>query len=150
MAAKKRAKRVVGWKENAALPDLNIVSVIAKIDTGAFSSSIHCHRIEAFIKNTQEWVRFSLLDPEHEAYNNKIFELPISDVREVKSSNGLTESRYFVRARIQLNDRIIDTELSLTDRSEMKFPVLLGRKFLMNRFLVDVAKVHTSKKSIQN
>jgi hypothetical protein len=91
-----------------------------------------------------------LLDPEHEAYNNKIFELPISDVREVKSSNGLTESRYFVRAKIQLNDRIIDTELSLTDRSEMKFPVLLGRKFLMNRFLVDVAKVHTSKKSMQN
>ena len=109
MAAKKRAKRVVGWKENAALPDLNIVSVIAKIDTGAFSSSIHCHRIEAFIKNSQEWVRFSLLDPEHEAYNNKLFELPISDVREVKSSNGLTESRYFVRARIQLNHRIIDT-----------------------------------------
>ena len=91
-----------------------------------------------------------MLDPEHEAYNNKIFELPISDVREVKSSNGLTESRYFVRARIQLNHRIIDTELSLTDRSEMKFPVLLGRKFLMNRFLVDVAKVHTSKKSMQN
>jgi hypothetical protein len=142
--------QIIGRIERMDIPEWFLFGLEAKIDTGAFSSSIHCHRIEAFIKYTQEWVRFSLLDPEHEAYNNKIFELPISDVREVKSSNGLTESRYFVRARIQLNDRIIDTELSLTDRSEMKFPVLLGRKFLMNRFLVDVAKVHTSKKSMQN
>lgn len=142
--------QIIGRIERMDIPEWFLFGLEAKIDTGAFSSSIHCHRIEAFIKNTLEWVRFSLLDPEHEAYNNKIFELPISDVREVKSSNGLTESRYFVRARIQLNDRIIDTELSLTDRSEMKFPVLLGRKFLMNRFLVDVAKVHTSKKSMQN
>jgi hypothetical protein len=142
--------QIIGRIERMDIPEWFLFGLEAKIDTGAFSSSIHCHRIEAFIKKTQEWVRFSLLDPEHEAYNNKIFELPISDVREVKSSNGLTESRYFVRARIQLNHRIIDTELSLTDRSEMKFPVLLGRKFLMNRFLVDVAKVHTSKKSMQN
>jgi hypothetical protein len=142
--------QIIGRIERMDIPEWFLFGLEAKIDTGAFSSSIHCHRIEAFIKNTQEWVRFSLLDPEHEAYNNKVFELPISDVREVKSSNGLTESRYFVRAKIQLNDRIIDTELSLTDRSEMKFPVLLGRKFLMNRFLVDVAKVHTTKKSMQN
>ena len=142
--------QIIGRIERMDIPEWLLFGLEAKIDTGAFSSSIHCHRIEAFIKNSQKWVRFSLLDPEHEAYNNKIFELPISDVREVKSSNGLTESRYFVRARIQLNDRIIDTELSLTDRSEMKFPVLLGRKFLMNRFLVDVAKAHTSKKSMHN
>ena len=142
--------QIIGRIERMDIPEWLLFGLEAKIDTGAFSSSIHCHRIEAFIKNSQKWVRFSLLDPEHEAYNNKIFELPIYDVREVKSSNGLTESRYFVRARIQLNDRIIDTELSLTDRSEMKFPILLGRKFLMNRFLVDVAKVHTSKKSMQN
>ena len=142
--------QIIGRIERMDIPEWLLFGLEAKIDTGAFSSSIHCHRIEAFIKNSQKWVRFSLLDPEHEAYNNKIFELPISDIREVKSSNGLTESRYFVRAIIQLNHRIIDTELSLTDRSEMKFPVLLGRKFLMNRFLVDVAKVHTSKKSMQN
>ncbi len=142
--------QIIGRIERMDIPEWLLFGLEAKIDTGAFSSSIHCHRIEAFIKNSQKWVRFSLLDPEHEAYNNKIFELPISDIREVKSSNGLTESRYFVRAIIQLNHRIIDTELSLTDRSEMKFPVLLGRKFLMNRFLVDVAKAHTSKKSMHN
>ena len=95
-------------------------------------------------------MRFSLLDPEHEAYNNKVFELPIYDVREVKSSNGVTESRYFVRAKIAINHRNIDTELSLTDRSEMKFPVLLGRKFLMNRFLVDVSQAYTSENTFQN
>ncbi len=142
--------QIIGRIERMDIPEWLLFGLEAKIDTDAFSSSMHCHRIEAFIKNSQKWVRFSLLDPEHEAYNNKIFELPISDIREVKSSNGLTESRYFVRAIIQLNHRIIDTELSLTDRSEMKFPVLLGRKFLMNRFLVDVAKVHTSKKSMHN
>ena len=90
--------QIIGRIERMDIPEWFLFGLEAKIDTGAFSSSIHCHRIEAFIKNTQEWVRFNLLDPEHEAYNNKIFELPISDVREVKSSNGLTESRYFVRA----------------------------------------------------
>lgn len=142
--------QIIGRIERIDIPEWLLFGLEAKIDTGAFSSSIHCHRIEAYKNKTQNWVRFSLLDPEHEAYNNKVFELPIYDVREVKSSNGVTESRFFVRAQIEINHRNIDTELSLTDRSEMKFPVLLGRKFLMNRFLVDVAQVHTSENSLQN
>lgn len=142
--------QIIGRIERINIPEWLLFGLEAKIDTGAFSSSIHCHRIEAFKNKTQDWVRFSLLDPEHEAYNNKVFELPIYDVREVKSSNGVTESRYFVRAKIAINHRNIDTELSLTDRSEMKFPVLLGRKILINRFLVDVSKAHTSENTFQN
>ncbi|NBW70108.1 MAG: hypothetical protein EBR32_01665 [Bacteroidetes bacterium] len=131
---------IIGRLERINIPNWDLIGLEAKVDTGAYSSSIHCNHIHAFEKNGQQWVRFQLLDPEHSAYNHKIFEVPISDVRDVKSSNGSVESRFFVSTVIELNDQTIETELSLTDRSEMKYPVLLGRKFLLNRFLVDVSR----------
>ena len=140
----KNELHIIGRLERINLPNWDLIGLEAKVDTGAYSSSIHCSHIYSFEKNNEIWVRFQLLDPEHSAYNHKTFEVPVSDVRDVKSSNGSVESRYFVSTIIELNKQLIEAELSLTDRSEMKYPVLLGRKFLLNRFLVDVSKSNVS------
>ncbi|HAW78348.1 MAG TPA: hypothetical protein DF712_21820 [Balneola sp.] len=137
-------KKVIGRLEIVDLPDWNIEEIEAKIDTGAYSSSLHCHNIEEYQKNDKKWVKFNLLDPDHPSYNERLFTLPVSDIREVKSSNGQTELRVFIKTKICFFEYVHEIELSLTNRSEMKYPLLIGRKFLKNKFLVDVSKKHLS------
>jgi len=144
----KKEKKIIGRLEFVDLPKWDIEQIEAKIDTGAFSSSLHCHNIEEFIKNDEKWVRFNLLDPDHNSYNDRLFSLPVHDSREVKSSNGQTELRVFVKTTISFFDDEFIIELSLTNRSEMKYPLLIGRKFLKNKFLVDVSKKHLKTNKI--
>ena len=139
---KKVAKKIIGRLEFVDLPKWEIEQIESKIDTGAFSSSLHCHNIEEYDKNNEKWVRFNLLDPDHSSYNDRLFSLPIHDTRDVKSSNGQTELRVFVKTKICFFNDEYDIELSLTNRSEMKYPLLIGRKFLKKKFLVDVSKKH--------
>jgi hypothetical protein len=135
-------KIIIGRLERVNFPDLHLEDIDAKIDTGAYSSSLHCHHIEKISKDGVACVRFNLLDPEHPAYNEREFTLPIHDERRVRSSNGIIQKRIFISTRLLLCDKIYQIELSLSDRSVMKYPVLLGRKFLRNRFIVDVAQKH--------
>lgn len=137
-------KEIIGRLEFVDLPVWDISHIEAKIDTGAFSSSLHCHNIEEFLKGDKKWVRFNLLDPEHPSYNERLFSLPVHDTREVKSSNGQTEVRVFIKTKISFFSTEFDIELSLTNRSEMKYPLLIGRKFLKSKFLVDVSKKNVS------
>ncbi len=141
---KTKKLHTVGRIELVDLPIWDITNIEAKIDTGAFTSSLHCHHIEEFKKKDNFWIRFNLLDPEHPSYNDKLIELPIFDKREVKSSNGASELRFFIRTEIGMFDNIYKIELSLTDRSEMKYPLLIGRKFIRNKFVVDVSKKNLS------
>jgi hypothetical protein len=143
---KKTNKEIIGRLEIVDLPKWDIKEIEAKIDTGAYSSSLHCHNIKEYEKNGAKWVKFNLLDPEHPSYNERLFSLPVSDIREVKSSNGQTELRVFIKTKIIFFNKEHDIELSLTNRSEMKYPILVGRKFLKNKFLVDVSKKNLSEK----
>ncbi len=141
-------KKIIGRLEYIDLPEWRVQDIEAKIDTGAYSSSLHCHQIELLKKNSVDIVRFNLLDPDHPAYNEKLFELPVHDVREVKSSNGLSEKRVFIKTTLLMFNKIYKIELSLADRSEMKYPLLIGRKFINKKFLVDVSKTNLSNKKI--
>lgn len=145
----KKSLHIIGRIESVDLPEWNIRDIEAKIDTGAYTSSLHCHHIEEFIKNDIPWIRFNLLDPEHAAYNDKLIELPIFDTREVKSSNGYKELRFFIKTEIGMFNKTFKIELSLTDRSEMKYPLLIGRKFIHKKFVVDVSKKHLSNRKIE-
>lgn len=137
---------IIGRIEHINFPEWDMFEINAKIDTGAYTSSLHCHHIEQFEKDGSEYVRFNLLDPSHDTYNERLFELPVYKVKSVKSSNGETEDRIIIKALIELMGKEIEAELSLTDRSEMRNPVLIGRKLIKNHFLVDVAKKYISKK----
>lgn len=139
-------QKIIGRIELVDLPEWNFENLEAKIDTGAYTSSMHCHDIEAFKKEGEDCIRFYVLDPDHDSYNEQEITMPIHDRREVKSSNGETELRYFIKTKIIFFERSYDIELSLTDRSAMKYPLLIGRKFLQKGpFLVDVTKKNLNK-----
>ncbi|MBO6586408.1 MAG: ATP-dependent zinc protease [Gracilimonas sp.] len=139
-------QQIIGRIELVNLPEWNFTDLEAKIDTGAFTSSLHCHHLEPFEKEGEPWIRFYMLDPDHEAYNEQMLEMPVFDKREVKSSNGDTELRYFIRTKIEFFRDVYSIEFSLTDRSAMKYPLLIGRKFLKKGpFMVDVTRKNLSK-----
>jgi hypothetical protein len=141
---KKISKPIVGRLEKIDLPEFSISNLDAKIDTGAYTSSLHCHHIESYDKDGENWVQFYVLDPEHPEYEAKLFSCPVHTVRRVKSSNGQIQERYTIKRKVKFFGKVRTIELSLTNRSEMKFPVLIGRKFLTNKFLVDVSKKYLS------
>lgn len=132
-------KKVIGRIEKIGFPNWEIDQLDAKVDTGAYTSSLHCHKINVVSKDDGEYVHFSLFDPKHPSYQDRIFESRLVKIRKVKSSNGTVQKRYTIKeiARFCGKNRAI--ELTLTDRSAMKYDLLLGRKFL-EHFLVDVSK----------
>jgi len=142
---KKSPKIIIGRLEKIFLPALSQNSLDAKIDTGAYTSSLHCHNIEIFEKDGKQWVRFNVLDPQHPEYEDKPFESPVYKIKKVRSSNGLVEERVVIKQRAHFTGKKRMIQLSLTDRSEMKFPVLIGRRFLSGRFIVDVSKKYLYK-----
>ena len=149
MASPKDDLTIIGRLERVDFPEWDLYDIDAKIDTGAYTSSLHCHHIQAVKEGGKEFVKFNLLDPSHETYNDKLFKLPIHRRKVVKSSNGETEERFIVKTKIRIFDKLWEVQLSLTDRSEMRYPVLVGRKFINDRFLVDVSQKYLSKKRIE-
>lgn len=130
---------VVGWREWVALPQADVDWVKAKIDTGARSSSIHAFDLEVFERDGQEWVRFSIHPWQRSDEDLAELTLPVLDRREVRSSNGQTEQRYAVAMDVRLAGRTITTVMTLSNRDEMGFRMLIGREALERGFLVDAA-----------
>lgn len=131
-------KKVIGRIEKIDFPDWNIAGVDAKIDTGAYTSSLHCYDIELDKSNQNTF--FYLFDPSHPEFDDIRFQSPVSDIRLIRSSNGVSEERIIITTTIQILGENHQIELSLADRSEMRYPVLIGRKFLKKRFIVDVSE----------
>ncbi|MFL0356358.1 ATP-dependent zinc protease [Erythrobacter sp. GH1-10] len=123
----------VGWRERVSLPGLGISEIPAKIDTGARTSSLHGHVIETFERGGKTFVRFSVdwddIEMECEAVQ--------VDTRGITSSNGKTQQRYVIKTPLRIGDTEFRAEFSLADRSDMKFPILVGRTALRRRFVVD-------------
>lgn len=133
-------KMLIGRKEDIDLPKLKLKDLDAKVDTGAYTSSLHCHHIKVKEIDGTKFLTFKLLDPEHASYQKKIFKFKNFERKYVKSSNGQKELRYVIKTTLRIYGIDIETEFSLTDRSSMKHPVLLGRKFINQGFIVDVSK----------
>lgn len=141
---KKRKKIFIGRYDKIDLPDLGLYDIDAKVDTGAFSSSIHCHNITPYKKNGKDILKFNLLDPSHPEYDGQEFIVTKFNQKIVRNSFGQEEERYAFKTAIVLFGRTIRTEFSLSNRENMKYPVLLGRTLLYNRFIVDVTKYNLS------
>lgn len=124
---------MIGRFDRADFPDLHLNDISVKIDTGAYTSSIHCDNI----KEEKGALKCTFLDEEHPLYNGKEFTFTDYDVVFVRSSNGIVQKRYQIQTSIKLFDQIFKISLSLSARQEMRFPVLLGRKFLTKKFIVD-------------
>ncbi len=135
-------KRVIGRREIVSILDLELFDLDAKVDTGADSNSLHCDDI--FIDD-EKFVHFTLLDEVHPAYHGKKIKMPLYKLKKVKSSNGSVQLRASIKVDMLFFGRKYKTVISLTDRSDMKYPMLIGRKFLSERFLVDVSLEYLTK-----
>ncbi len=133
--------QIIGRIEPISILDLELFDLDAKIDTGAYSNSLHCDDIT--IKDG--FVTFRLLDKVHPAYHNKIVQMPLYIEKKVKSSNGTIQKRAFIQVKVKFANKTYKTIVSLTNRADMKYPMLIGRKFLKNRFLVDVSKKNLTR-----
>lgn len=136
-------KKIIGRREIVSILDLELFDLDAKIDTGADSNSLHCDDIYI---DDENFVHFKLLDKVHPAYHGKKIKLPLYKLKKVKSSNGSVQLRASVQVTISFFGKKYKTDVSLTDRSDMKYPMLIGRKFLSKRFLVDVSEEYLTKK----
>ena len=137
MKTVKRAKAVIGWREWVALPDLGVDRIKAKIDTGARTSAIHAFEIKPFERNGGKYVSFLLHPVQHRRQPVVACEARVIDERTVTSSNGEREQRYVVETGVKLGDQTWPIEMTLTNRDEMGFRMLLGRRAVRRRFVVD-------------
>ncbi|WP_321287580.1 RimK/LysX family protein [uncultured Sunxiuqinia sp.] len=141
-----KSKIVIGREDIADFPLLNLGGIEVKTDSGAYTSSFHCHNIELISVDGVEKLKCYFLDPEHDKYRNKEFIFETFVLKKVKSSNGQMEERYSISTEIRLFEKTYPIDLTLTERGSMKFPVLLGRKFLSKRFVVDSSLTNLSQK----
>lgn len=135
MKSKAKILPVVGWRELVHLPELGLSGIPAKIDTGARTSSLHGSVLEEFERDGQRLVRFAVDFPQQKV--RQVCEAVHVDIRGITSSNGETQQRYVIKTPLRIGDVQFRAEVSLADRSDMKFPMLIGRSSLRRRFVVD-------------
>ncbi len=140
------AKKVwlIGRQDKIDLPDFGLKDIDAKIDTGAYTSSINCSRVKVKTVNGVQELSFYLSGSRIHEKKSRRFKTTDFRKKKIRSSNGQIEERYVVKAVMVLYKKRLKVEFSLADRSKMKFPVLIGRKVLTDRFIVDVSKKNLS------
>lgn len=131
---------LTGWREWVSLPDAGVDWIKAKIDTGARTSSLHAFDIEEFDREGEEWVRFRVNPWQDTDQDATFVECPVHDRRTVRSSSGHAQQRLVVMLAIRLVDRLMVSEVTLSNRDEMGFRMLIGREALRRRFIVDPAR----------
>ncbi|HUT49935.1 MAG TPA: ATP-dependent zinc protease [Alphaproteobacteria bacterium] len=145
---KRREPMLIGWREWIGLPKLGVQMVKAKIDTGARSSALHAWNIKPFEKNGAQWVAFQLHPMQRD--NNVVIECeaPILGERRVRSSSGAIQLRYVIKTVLELGVRRWPIELTLTNRDQMGFRVLLGRTALRRRAIIDPGRSFLSTRRL--
>jgi hypothetical protein len=136
----------IGRVDKADFPELSLLDIDIKIDSGAYTSSIHCTNIKEISVDGNQLLKFTLLDPEHEFYNDKEFTFKNYTSKIVKSSNGIAEQRFMIQTTIFIFNESFPIYLTLSERKDMKFPILIGRKFLNKKFIINTAKKNISHK----
>lgn len=135
-------KKIIGRIDKVDFPTLDLFDIDVKIDTGAFTSSMHCHKVI----EENNVLKCLFFDKEHPNYNKKIIVFKNYSTTKVKSSNGIVQNRYMVKTTMIIFDKKYKIDLTLSTRSEMKYPILLGRKFLSKKFIVDISLKNLSYK----
>jgi hypothetical protein len=133
---------ILGRYDRVDLPELGLYNIHAKVDTGAYTSSLHCHRAAV----TNGVLEFILLDEEHPEFTGLKFTFSDFEERDIKNSFGEVERRFVITTTLKIFNEDITTEFSLSNRGSLKFPILIGRKIVRNRFLIDVTKKNLSYK----
>jgi hypothetical protein len=129
--------KIIGRREFVNFPLLNIEHVEAKIDTGAYTCAIDCNHIELKTENGKQLLSFRL-------FNNTTYEVEDYTRKKIKNSFGEMEERYVIKTLISIGKKKIKTTISLSDRGNMRYPVLIGRRLLKGKFIIDVNLIYTN------
>ena len=136
----------IGWREWVGLPEFDVSSIKAKIDTGARTSALHAFRLQEFDRDGSPWVTFEVQPEQRTSSGAQRVEQPVVATRRVRSSDGVLQRRPVIRTDIELYGQSWPIEITLTNRDEMGFRMLIGRAALRRRFLVDSAKSFVAAK----
>lgn len=138
MLRKKIKVKLIGRREIVDFPVLGVLAVEAKIDTGAYTSSIHCENISVDYEDSKPVLYFTIGQEEPVTLRFDDF-----GQKTIKNSFGEMEERYVIRTLIKIGRRKIWSTISLSNRDNMRYPVLIGRRLLKGKFLIDVNRLHT-------
>ena len=122
--------QIVGWEEWVGLPGLGLPSLVSKTDTGATTSALHAFNIQPFGSEARPKVRFGINPIEDNNQFAIYCSANVSDVRMITSSNGISELRYVIETDIVIGDVKKKIEITLTNRENMKYKMILGRSAL--------------------
>jgi hypothetical protein len=124
---------MIGWKEHITFPRLGLGPLVCKIDTGARTAALHADDIQVSGRR----VRFSIVDDNGRRH---WYRAALAGHKRVKSSNGMSELRAVIRVTLELGGKLVKAEVTLTDRTDMGVPMLLGRATIKGHFIVNPAK----------
>ncbi len=129
----------IGWRETVELLDIDLPPMVAKIDTGARTSSLHAIKLLVRRRQGIEHVFFTTSDAEGNPVRRKA---PLVEERTIRNpgDGGREEDRYVIESRVRLGKRVWDAEFTLADRTNMQYQVLIGREAIRERFVVNVAE----------
>ena len=139
-------KPTIGWREWVALPELGVERLKAKIDTGARTSAIHAFDIELYKKSGEDWVRFAVHPYQKNDTDIRACTCLVQESRVVTNSGGSQEHRLVIETQLTMGNQSWPIELTLTNRDQMGFRMLLGRTAIKGRFLVDPGRSFCIKK----
>ena len=134
---------IVGWREWVGLPELSKPPILAKIDTGAWSNTLHAADIEIIESNLETRIRFRLEE------GGRWTERPLHRWRRIRDTGGHETMRPVIMTTIEIASRDFDVEICLADRSQLKHRMILGRNFLRLGFVVNPSRqcIHTMVRS---
>jgi hypothetical protein len=135
--APSHSNTLAGWREWVQLPQVGIPWIKAKLDTGAQTSAIHAYDIREFDRDGADWVRFRIRPWQGSTDDEVVVECPVHDRRRVRSSSGHVQDRFVVQMTLTLVGREVVAEVTLSNRDEMGFRMLVGREALRQGFVVD-------------
>jgi hypothetical protein len=133
---RRKLKAVIGRAERVDFPSAGVFNVPAKIDTGAYRTSVWA----TDIKEKDGLLTFKLMGPGSEFYSGQECSTKNYELVDVENSFGQKEKRYSIQLQVKVGHKKIRTNITLADRSKKTYPVLIGRKFLRGRYLVDVSE----------
>jgi len=129
--------KIIGWREFAGLPQLQIERIKVKIDTGARSSALHAFNIQERSQDGRQIISFQVHPRQKDSKTIITTEAELLEYRQIRNSGGKAQLRPVIKTNIQVGAEIWSIELSLTNRDVMGFRMLLGRQGVRNKFLVD-------------
>ena len=135
--------KIIGRREFIGFPELTIEKVEAKIDTGAYTCAMHCSKIDLKEIGSKKIVFFTL-------FNNQTYQVEDYTQKKIKNSFGEMEERFIIKTIISIGGKKIKSSISLSDRENMRYPVLIGRKLLKGKFIVDVNQKYTGGKPLNS